>query len=78
VHAGVTVGNFAQFRLISAVETNLLTDVFHVLWALKRPTDGQTEGNSIPTTCQGSACSGVLTGTPGSRTISDFGKLYNK
>lgn len=43
VNAKVTVKNFAEFRLISAVKSNLLADMLNVLWNLNRSSDGQVE-----------------------------------
>lgn len=47
VDANVTVKNFAEFRLISAVKSNLLADMLNVLWNLNPSSDGQVEDRAF-------------------------------
>jgi hypothetical protein len=74
VDASVTVGNFTEFRLIPAVETNLLTDVFNVLWALNRSSDGQTKARAFQIHARGQQVLVKLIWILNSRTLRDFGK----
>jgi hypothetical protein len=45
--ANVTVKNFAEFRLVSAVKSNLLADVLNAPWNLNRSSDGQVEDRAF-------------------------------
>jgi hypothetical protein len=72
------VGNFTEFRLISAVETNLLTDVFNVLWALNRSSDGQTKDRAFPTHARGQQAEVKLIWILNSPTLRDCGKSKNR
>jgi hypothetical protein len=47
VDANVTVKNFAEFRLVSAVKSNLLADMLNVPWNLNRWSDGQVEDRAF-------------------------------
>lgn len=78
VDVSVTVGNLTEFRLISAVETNLLTDVFNVLWALNRSSDGQTKDRAFRIYARGQQVVVKLILILSSRTLNNFDKSWNK